>query len=355
MVEVYGQDSLLIQTLASNKHPFETKESKSFRGLGWDLIVAKAAENQYTLVGEIHGINEIPLFLSALANEIKYETFVAEIDPYLSYILQDKLGNLTEIQLKDWQKKAAGNLSFYSYKNDFELLKALRLNGIDIIGIDQITALNDAPIYQYLSENTGQLEKQMVFQKMAKQAQTMLPLVVTTPQSPPYLMSSLFESDLTELKSHELSAQEQEIVEKLEYSRGIYTSQDGHQKRIKLMKNQLMNQYGKSLDNKKGLFRLGANHSVKGESLLTIYDIGNFVHNLAESQLNSSYHLAIFSTSGEAGNPFIGQANTEVKLPKELAFLSNLAYEDKWTYFDLVPLRKEIETGKIKLDNEFIL
>ena len=354
IVQVFGQDSLVISSLASNKYAFDYNESKGFSGIGWDSIVTRATKNQYTLIGEIHGTKEVPLFLNALVKQVKFETFVAEIDPYLSTIMQEKLKSLSSTQLQKWQKETAGNLSFYSYQNDFELLKTLQASGIAIRGIDQITALNDAPIYLHLSELTKDRKKKQIYLKMAKNAQQMLSSLTTDPKKLPYLMSAQFESDLKELKAFKLSSQEQDIVEKLEYSRGIYTSRSGHQKRIKLMKNQLMNQYSNSLKGKKALFRLGANHSTKGESLLTIFDIGNLAHNLAESQFNSSYHLAIYANSGEAGNPFKGNPNTEVKLPKELTFITTLTYDGKWTYFDLKPLRKQIESGKLKVENEFI-
>lgn len=354
IVQVFGQDSLVISSFASNKYAFDYNEKEGFSGIGWDSIATRAAKSQYTLVGEIHGTNEVPLFLNALAKQVKFETFVAEIDPYLSEIIQGKLRSLSSTQLQKWQKERAGNLSFYSYQNDFELLKALQANGIEVIGIDQITALNDVPIYLYLSELAKDKKKRQVYLKMAQNAQQILNQVATDPKRPPYLISTQFESDLKELKSFKLSSQEQDILEKLEYSKGIYISRDGHQKRIKLMKNQLMSQYGNSLKNKKALFRLGANHSAKSESLLTIFDIGNLAHNLAESQFSSSYHLAIFAGSGEAGKPFKGNPNTEVKLPKELTFLTTLTSDGKWTYFDLKPLRKQIENGKLKVENEFI-
>jgi hypothetical protein len=182
----------------------------------------------------------------------------------------------------------------------------------------------------------------------------MLNQAASDPQKPLYLLSPQFETDIKQLKELKLSSQEQEVLEKLEYSRAIYTSRDGHQKRIKLMKNQLMDQYASTLKDKKALFRLGAVHTTKGESLLTIFDIGNLAHNLAESQFNSSYHIATFASSGMAGHPFKGRPNMEVKLPKELAFLKPLAYPGQWTYFDLRPLRKQIESGKLNMENEFM-
>lgn len=86
---------------------------------------------------------------------------------------------------------------------------------------------------------------------------------------------------------------------------------------------------------------------------MAIYDIGNLAHNLAESQFNTTYHVAIFANEGYVGHPLKGNPAMEVKLPKELSFLIPLAYGEKWTYFDFMPIKKEMEGGKIVVENEF--
>lgn len=354
VLNVFSQDTTLIKTINNHKNLFNYGSTIGFAGNGWDSIISQANRNQYFLIGEVHGINEVPLFINALTNRVKYETFVAEIDPFLNSVIQNKIKKLPPAQLESWYQQYGSNLSFYSYKNDFSLLKDFTNKHINVIGIDQITALNDLPVLLYLSEITIDKKRKEMYLRMAKTVQEMFTAFLKDQSKPPYLMSSQFQKDMDSLNKQKPSAKELDILNKLQYSRQIYTSRDGHQRRIKLMKNQLMNQYTEFLFNKKSLFRLGANHSAKGESFLTIYDIGNLVHNLAESQLNASYHVAIFAKSGSAGNPLMGKTATKVEQNNDLAVFYSLASDVNWTYFNLLPLRHLLERGKLDTKNDFV-
>lgn len=352
----YAQDSLLIQNLNANKLEFSLSGLKKFRGSGWDSIVSEAGKNQYFLIGEVHGINEIPLFIDQLVDEVNYQSFVAEIDPYLVNILTLNISGLSDRELQHWYQRFGGNLSFYSYKDDFMLLKKLNNKNIDLVGLDQITAFNDIPVYHYLAELTNNPERQEQYQAMAVTAEKLWAEFLMSPTNTmPYLMSPQFQKNIDELNYKDIPEKELSIINKLVYSRDIYLSHGGHLRRIKLMKNELMDQYIDKFQNKKVLFRFGANHSTRGESLqFPIFDIGNLALNLAEAQLNSSYHLAILAKSGVAGNPLPGKPSIKIKPLEELQIFYELSSDDNWTYYDLRPLRKQLNTGKIDISNKLM-
>jgi hypothetical protein len=351
IVPLSAQDSLLRKNLQAHKYDFAATGDHRFAGAGWDSLVQEGQKAQYFLIGEIHGINEIPYLVNALAQQISFETFVIEIDPYLNTILQAKIKTLNEQDLQKWYQEFGSNLSFYSYQQDFELLKHLHRKGTTIMGIDQITALNDVPVYAHLAAISPDKKRKQQYLQMGNTAREVYSGFLKDPKKAPYMLGPQFQEAMDQLPSKGLSKEEKEIIEKLQYSRGIYTARDGHARRIRLMKQQLRQQYEAKLASRKTLFRLGANHSLKGESYLTIYDVGNFVHNLAESQLQSSFHVGVFATSGEAGNPIKGKPHTTVEPMKELALFHQLASPDKWTYFDLRPLKKLLDTGKVKVED----
>ena len=348
----YAQDSILVESLQKNKSHFEKVSDKELQGEGWNLIVDQARQAQYFLIGEVHGINEVPLFIEELTREIEYETFVAEIDPFLVEAMQDKVERLDDADLQKWYELFGHNLSFYSYQQDFELLKNFFRNSIDVVGIDQITALNDIPIYLYLDGLTPSEGRSVIYRQMADNSKAQIEKVLKEGKEPPYLMSAQFERDLGLLKEGELPLQEKEILDQLEESRKIYTSRGGHERRIRLMKNHLMSDYDQFLHKKKVLFRLGANHSSKGESFSKVYDVGNLAFNLAESEYASSYHVAILPKNGEAGSPFKGQPAKGIERLKDLSVLYELAADDQWTFFDLSSVKALVEKGEIKIENE---
>jgi len=41
-------------------------------------------------------------------------------------------------------------------------------------------------------------------------------------------------------------------------------------------------------------------------------------------------------------------------LPKALNFIGSLATDDNWTYIDLRPLKKQLESNKIEVKNDFL-
>ena len=82
----------------------------------------------------------------------------------------------------------------------------------------------------------------------------------------------------------------------------IYKEQN-HRLRIKLILNQLMKDYPLWKDSK-NLFKYGANHMTRGESFLTVFDIGNMVANITKSNYEESFHIMIVGESGMMGSIF---------------------------------------------------
>lgn len=102
---------------------------------------------------------------------------------------------------------------------------------------------------------------------------------------------------------------------------------------------------------KKNLFKFGANHMPKGESLLKIYDIGNLVNNIADSKFKKSLHIIIVGKSGMQASPFKGFPATKVDENgddlKVLKPFFPLVTDKQWHSFDMLPLRKALEEKQI--------
>jgi hypothetical protein len=166
-----------------------------------------------------------------------------------------------------------------------------------------------------------------------------------------------FSAQLETLAGLELSTEEQSLIQAMQRSVTIYQTQS-HRMRVQLLKHYLMADYPVWI-NQRNLFKFGANHLMRGESFLTVQDIGALIANLAEAQYQESFHVMIVGESGFQGSPFRGVAPTAIDPDdfylKPLQPFFQLTGEDNWSVFDLVPLRRAYERGELKIENQNLL
>lgn len=76
------------------------------------------------------------------------------------------------------------------------------------------------------------------------------------------------------------------------------------------------------MEKQKNLFKYGANHMPKGESLMEIFDLGNLVANIEEANYRKSLHIMITGKEEE----------TLADLDQYKAFLT-VVKDDNWYAF----------------------
>ena len=101
-------------------------------------------------------------------------------------------------------------------------------------------------------------------------------------------------------------------------------------------------------------------HLARGESFLTIYDIGNMIANITESNFEKSYHVMIIGETGMQGAPFRtfppSEVNLEIGIMKDLKhFFDITTVTEDWYVFNLLPIRQAVNNGKIKIENITLL
>lgn len=348
----FAQDSL-ITTLAKKNQTSFAKDANQLKGLGWDKIINKAKESSNVLIGEDHFTDEIPFFVSKIAEQIKFDNFFCEIDPFTAYIFEQKIKTLSAEALKKYTADYGNTFSFYAFESEFNLLKQLVSGNTNIRGTDQILLVADRLICNELMQSTKNKRAKEIYQIIRDQSKAHFSAFLKDQKNPFYLLTEDFEKKINELATLKLSTQESKIVKALKLTAKIYKSQD-HHLRIQLMKNQLMADYD-SWANKKNLYKYGANHAAKGESLLEIYDIGNLVNNVADSQFANSLHIMIVGMSGFQASPFQGFPASKIDENegslKTLKPFFKLVDGKEWQCFDMVPIRKAVESGKIKVND----
>ena len=348
----YAQDSLLT-SLAKNNCSTFVKNSGSFAGSGWEKIIKKAKISTDVLIGEDHFTNEIPYFTSALAGQIKFDNFFCEIDPFTASILQEKIKTLPAPALAKYVNEFGNTFSFYAFGPEFDLLKQFTKSNTKIQGTDQILLIGDRVICNELQKNTKNPRAKKIYQLMASNSKLYFDNFLKDQSRPFYLLTEDFEKNINELASLPLSKREIKIIDALRLSAKIYKSQS-HHLRIQLMKNQLMNKYAE-WNGKRNLFKYGANHMAKGESFLDVYDIGNLVSSIDDSNYQSSLHLMILGISGTQASPFEGYPAEKIDQNAELLTtlkpITKIVDGENWCCFDLLPFKNKLMSGKLKVND----
>lgn len=350
---VSGQDSLFVRLASENVKLF-SPEGTNFHGDGWEHIKNKVQTSTNVLVGEDHFSNEIPDFFKALANITKFDNFIIEVDPYSTEIIKQSFDDLSEKQREQFNEKYSSLFSFYALKPEYELLKQMMDSGANLLGSDQIVMYADRLIFQEIAKVTKNSTAKEIYNHICEASRIRLDSFMANPQNPMYFMTPEFIEQLDKLEGLDLSDKEDQIMADMRRSVTIYKERS-HKKRVKLIMHHLMEVYPK-WNKSKNLFKYGANHLTRGESFLTVFDIGNLVANITESNYEESFHIMIIGESGMLGAPFESFPPTPVNIETGfyLTYLKpffKITEGEQWHLFDLLPLRKAVNKKQLKIEN----
>lgn len=338
-------DSLLLASTAN------FNGNGQFSGKTWDQLVERAKKANYVLVGEDHFISEVPLFTQALIQNVNIDNYVCEIDQWMLDILKDKIASLTSPQFEKWITDNSNGFSFFQKKNEFELLRYLLSQKINLIGIEQVGLMSTTIIFQYLSE-TGSQKNRQYYKVMRDSSEAINERFFADFSKPFFLVTDFFREMNKKLDRTTMKMDEAKLVDALIQSADIYSSQS-HRNRIKLMQSNLLSNYPNQLKGKKNLFKFGANHTIKGESYIPVYDIGTTAHVMAQGENQDSYHILILPKAGNQAG-FLGGSNP-IDLNDELyASLKPLfqnASDQAWTSIDLENIRNVARRQKYTINN----
>lgn len=373
-VAAAGQDSLLLETLEANRKTFQL-ENGLLQGSGADFFQRAAEENQFFLIGENHGLAEIPQFTAALYGLISRESytyFATETGPYTAAMLQ-QLTHRAEFlsDLKQLLAQYPWSIPFYGWKEEAQMLDDIvgdRNPGEPVIwGLDQEFAgsprLLLPELVGMISNETGK----SVVQKYAEKAQAGFEETLQTGNPSPMFFYQATTDDFEQLrKAVGEDERAEQLLDELEESWEIYQqffTRQGYasnRQRAEMMKRHFLAYYRAAVRSDslpKVLIKLGSNHVYRGANSLNVFDIGNFVSEFASVQGTGSFHLYVIGKKGtqNAYNPFTDESAKQQPYDAESyldhididPFLS-LSREDAWSVFDLRPLRSLLFNKKIK-------
>lgn len=338
-----------------------TFENQQFSGEGWNTLQTEITKSQFVLVGEMHGMSEIATFTKEVAKELKPEVFVAETDPYTLDELQLLL-NGTKPKAGYHQQNPWG-LAFYSMQPEYDLMAYLHSQQVKFWGIDQVHLFSTGRFFEMLAQQAKRKEnRQLALRKAQQYRQNDLPLFEDGNYGK--LSSITMEAatiDSLLITFRKDSPKSRKMLEDLKTSHTLYHGVP-HSQRINFMKKNLLDAAspylaaGKPLP--KTLYKLGAMHTFRNESLATIFDAGNLAANLADAQNHRSLHLLVIGKGGTYNSMLSSVNEKAIKaasaeksgLPFLSPFLEQVQGEQP-ILFDLRPIRKQLDSGKLSIQS----
>ncbi|GAB3825455.1 hypothetical protein [Hymenobacter jeollabukensis] len=349
-------DTAFVRLMRKNQTAL-TAAGTQFSGPGWDKLQQDIRKSALVLVGEDHGMAEIPAFTQALAQVLQPKVYVAEIDRY-------QARDLTRLVAQPGPPTAflqqyPMNLSFYSWAEEFELARALRARGTALVGVEQVGFATPGRLLGLMADETKSKPARLYLRQQAAALQAHDRAALVAGNYGAISINALRPGLLDSLRT--LTRQDgpavQQMLRDLEASGAIFKTNaagkpGGHQARINLMKRNLLAELqpyqvpGQPLPPM--LFKFGANHLGRGRSIWgDIYDVGNLAVNLADAHDQKTLHIFIIGKQGRkvtGQNPADFSKNSSAYSMADEAmlrpFMAATPAGAAWQVFDVRPLRR---------------
>jgi hypothetical protein len=355
-----AQDSLIIATISENIHTVQFNGGQ-LTGPGVKILQQVVDDNQFVMIGEMHGIREVGDFSEALFNmgkKVGFKYFSVETDPWVADKLED-LARQPMDSLAAFEQSIPFTIPFYANSSDFSFLQSVVDGGDDQVkrlwGLDQtFVAATRFLLHEIMDLATSARGKSLAQYHYNKAVPAFMEAMSQQNPQNVYL-HQLTEEDFAELTAAftaENNSKALDIIHGLKTSQHIYhlwqTGKYHQNNRVRSlwMKEIFMSYYNEALardkDLPKVMFKFGSNHAVRGLTPVHIYDLGNMISELAESSGQQSCHIMFTAIKGQSFNMLAGPQNFDNTNNYDSRIMQALG--DKingrdWLVIDLRPLR----------------
>lgn len=358
-----AQDSLINEIASRHKQIIQHKD-QMFSGKAMDSLITEASGRNYVLIGEDHHTNEILYFTNYLTKKIDFDNYITESDQLTIDLLRKYYSGKKEAY-NLWLEEYSDHFGFFTFAQDRSLLTSFFDRKKPVIGLDQVLFNEDIILFNELSKNTRNSTAKKAYENLREISRERWSKYKQNPgQKPPYdmkqfplMLSEEMTQEIDKLLKLSISDSERQTLTAIKESNHIYTlgfNDQGllsHQKRISLMKRNLMHHFDQ-IKGKKNLFKFGANHVTKYKSIFqNSPDLGNLIYNLADTEDQKSLHIAIIQKEGSTADFFSGAAKTN-GLPFLKPFYDLVGEEQDWLFFDLKKINKEIKNKKVEMASQ---
>jgi hypothetical protein len=365
-----AQQNKFIDRLLQNRYPLNVQSGR-LEGSGLPILENALAGAQFVLIGEDHGISQIPQFVSAVCDLVGpqgFHTMAIETGPLAAGELQQWVtSDAGRSGLVDFERKFPETIAFYNFHEEYDLLshcaRSAQGGQFRLWGLDQeLMGSSGLILTRILETHPGAQAAEQARRLLQKNNEAHATAAKSGSPGDIFMMTASDDEldQLRDLLRKEGNARSQSLIDALMKSRDIYqknmngSGYDSNRERALLMKSNFMNDYKQATQSDgvtpKVLLKFGAWHMYKGINPLRNNDMGNFVAELADGQGSVSLHIIILGVKGsQLRSAGIGRpsqpADFNLAGDKDSDFLflkpmfDNLESEG-WTMFDLRGLRK---------------
>jgi hypothetical protein len=358
-----------IDRLLQNRYQLKLQDGK-LSGPALPVLQSALSGAQFVLIGEDHGISQIPQFAGAVCEMVSQEGF---------HTLAVEAGPLAARELRPWierddgparlvefEKKYPETIAFYNFQEEFDFLRhcARSAHGskFQLWGLDQeLMGASGLILTRILETHPGKTAGDEVRRLLQKSDEAHAAAIKSGSPGDTFMITSSEEelNRLRDLLRREGTPVSQSLIDALIVSRDIYLKNmtvgyESNRERALLMKKTFEQEYDRATQAEgkppKVLLKFGGDHTYKGFNPLRNNDLGNFLTELADRQSTASLHILILGVKGSQlrfagiGRPFQpGDFNLAEDKDSDFLFLKpmfeNLTSEG-WTMFDVRGLRK---------------
>jgi hypothetical protein len=370
LTPAFAQESKFSERLLQNRYQLNSQEGR-LSGTGLPVLQSALASAQFVLIGEDHGISEIPPFVASVCDLVGpqgFHTMAIETGPLAASELQQWITRDSGgASLVEFENKFPESIAFYNYQQEYDLLshcaRSAQGGTFHLWGLDQELMGSSGLILTRILETHPGKQAAGEAQRLLQKNNEAHAAAVKSGSPGDLFMMTVSDDELNTLKDllrKEGNPASQALIEALIKSRDIYeknmngSGYDSNRERALLMKSNFARDYKQASQAEaappKVLLKTGAWHMYKGINPLHNNDMGNFVTELADGQGANSIHILIMGVKGSqlrfagVGRP-AQPADFNLAEDKDSDFLflkpmfDNLETEG-WTMFDLRGLRK---------------
>ena len=365
-----AQENSFTARLLQNRYQIDFQEGR-WSGNGVPVLQNALGGAQFVLIGEDHGISQIPQFAGAVCDLIgpqRFRTMAIETGPLAANELQQWItADSGRTSLVDFETKFPETIAFYNFQEEYDLLthcaRAAQGGQFRLWGLDQeLMGSSRLILTRILETHPGKQATEAAHRLLQKNNDAHAAAVKSGSPGDIFMMTAS-DAELNNLKNllqKEGNPISQGLIEALIKSRDIYqknmngSGYESNRERSLLMKSNFVTDYKQATQADgvppKVLLKFGAWHMYTGINPLRNNDLGNFVTELADGQGTTSLHIAILGVKGSQlrfagiGRPY-QPADFNLAEDKDSDFLFLKPMFDNlesggWTMFDLRGLRK---------------
>lgn len=360
---------------AENRHAV-TFQNGAFSGPGWDMLLAEGRKSRFFLVGEEHGVAEIPAVVRELFLALQpagYRHLAIEISPPMAAVLDERARGADGLQkLSSFFGEHPPGVAFFTLREEAELLVAARAAAAGsapvLWGLDyEVSA--DRYLFDRMRrkapDGPAKAAVEALHDKSAAAWKTVSteknPAAFFSFANPPEVLDDLRRAWPNPDPESALALDV--IGETLAINRAFVEGRnwESNERRARLNRKNFLRHWSQARDTgpaaPRVLFKFGASHMLRGRNVSEVFDLGNLASEMAAAEGSQSFHLLVVGGAGTQHAVFnpvslaYEPAPVDLVTEEGLQGIAGQALPEGYTVIDLRPLRPLLSSARTRTAN----